>query len=1165
MAIVERLLLQDTSTGIILGFVVLLVVVYFLSFSSIFKEQTNEPPGPKPLPFFGNLLQLDIDRPHESLCKLAKTYGPVFKVYLGPNKVVVLAGYKTVKQALVNYADEFGEREIVQIFKNLHEEHGILFSNGENWKEMRRFALTNLRDFGMGKRGSEDKIIEEIQYLKEVFRSFGGQPFDTTQPVNYAVSNIISSIVYGSRFEYSDPRFKQMVNRANESVRIGGSAPLRLYNIFPWIGPFLRSKRKLDTNFEDNMKEIKELIRALQKTLTPDDRRGFVDSFLLRKQSDEQSGQKNSLFNEKNLLLSVINLFVAGTDTTGTTLRWGLLLMAKYPHIQDRVQEEIDRVIGGRQAVVEDRKNLPYTDAVIHEIQRLANIVPLSLPHTTSCDVHFNGFFIKKGTTVYPLLTSVLRDENEWESPHTFNPAHFLDEQGRFVKKDAFLPFSAGRRVCLGESLAKMELFLFFTSLLQHFRFTPPPGVSEDQLDLTGMSKQYGSIFTVYFGPKKVVVLTGYQTIKQALVNHAEEFSGRDISPIFYDVNKGYGEPFDTAQPLTYAASNIISSIVYGSRFEYSDPLFKDMVKRANMTIHLTGSASIQESGAKNILFHEQNLIHTVANLFAAGTDTTATTLRWSLLLMAKYPHVQDRVQEEIDRVIADRQPVMGDKKNLPYTDAVIHEIQRLANIAPLCLPHTTTCDVRFQGFVIKKMSKKYGSVFTVYFGPKKAVILAGYQTVKQALVNHSEEFGDRDISPLFYDFNEGYGILFSNGENWKEMRRFALATLRDFGMGKKGVEVKIIEETRYLREVFEQFKGKPFDTTQPVNYAISNIISAIVYGSRFEYSDPLFKEMVNRANNDIKLAGSASIQLYNMFPWLGLCLKNWKLLMKSLEQDLKQVKKLVSGLQETLNPQDCRGLVDCFLVRKQNAEKCGEKNNLFHEKNLLFTITNLFAAGTDTTATTLRWGLLLMAKYPHVQDLVQEEIDRVIGSRQPVVEDRKNLPYTDAVIHETHRLANIVPMSLPHTTTCDVHFQGFFIKKTLVVVPFFQNIRFDHEMVQCRCQYHGTCVFPLLTSVLRDENEWETPKTFNPAHFLDEEGRFVKRDAFMPFSAGRRVCLGEGLARMELFLFFTSLLQHFRFTPPPGVSEDQLDLTPAVGFTLNPSPHKLCAISRNA
>uniref|UniRef100_A0A3B5LWW8 Uncharacterized protein n=1 Tax=Xiphophorus couchianus TaxID=32473 RepID=A0A3B5LWW8_9TELE len=153
-------------------------------------------------------------------------------------------------------------------------------------------------------------------------------------------------------------------------------------------------------------------------------------------------------------------------------------------------------------------------------------------------------------------------------------------------------------------------------------------------------------------------------------------------------------------------------------------------------------------------------------------------------------------------------------------------------------------------------------------------------------------------------------------------------------------------------------------------------------------------------------------------------------------------------------------------------------------------------------------------------------------------VEDRKHLPYTDAVIHEIQRLCNISPMAVPHKTSRDVTFHGYFIKK-------------------------GTTVIPLLTSVLYDESEWESPHTFNPSHFLDKEGRFIKRDAFLPFSAGRRVCLGESLARMEIFLFFTSLLQHFRFIPPPGVSEDDLDLTPAVGFTIPPSPHELCAISR--
>ncbi|KAF5896962.1 cytochrome P450 2K1-like, partial [Clarias magur] len=622
---------------------------------------------------------------------MSKKYGSVFTVYFGPKKVVVLAGYQTVKQALVNYAEQFGNRDITPIFFDFNKGHGILFSNGENWKEMRQFSLTTLRDFGMGKRGSEEKIIEEAHYLRKVLEEIQGKPFDTSQPLNFATSNVISAIVYGSRFQYSDPEFKEMISRTNENIKLTGSPSIQMYNMFPWIGCWLKNWRLIMENCKTNVQQIKKLLDNLEGTLNVEDTRGLVDSFLIRKKNAEKAGDKDSLFHEQNLIRTVSNLFAAGTDTTSTTLRWCLLLMAKYPQVQERVHKEIDSVIGARQPMLEDRKNLPYTNAVIHETQRLANVVPMSIPHTTSCDVKFQGFFIKKGTCVFPLLTSVLYDESEWESPHTFNPAHFLDEQGRFVKKDAFMVFSAGRRQCLGESLAKMELFLFFTTLLQHFRFTPPPGVSEEQLDLTPAVG-----FTLNPSPHKLC---------------AEE-----------------NEEPPGPKPL----------------------------------------------------------------------------------------------------------PILGNMLQL--------NLKR---------PYLTLCE----------MSKKYGSVFTVYFGPKKVVVLAGYQTVKQALVNYAEEFGNRDITPIFFDLNKGHGILFSNGDNWKEMRRFSLTTLRDFGMGKRGSEEKIIEETHYLREVFEEFQGKPFNTSQPLNYATANVISAIVYGSRFQYSDPEFKEMINRTNENIRLTGSPSIQ----------------------------------------------------------------------------------------------------------------------------------------------------------------------------------------------------------------------------------------------------------------------------------------------------------------
>ncbi|XP_061785182.1 cytochrome P450 2K4-like [Nerophis lumbriciformis] len=493
------------SLSSLLGALVVILLVYVVVSSSTSgsHESRREPPGPRPLPLLGNLLQLDVRRPHETLYEMSKKYGPVYTFHMGSKKVVVLVGYKTVKEALVTHSEDFGEREPLTTVKESKLEHGVIWSNGDSWKEMRRFTLTKLRDFGMGKKACEDKIIEESQHLIEVFTSHKGEAFDNTKIINSSVSNIICSMVFGSRFRYDDPVFTAMIQRINRTVQILGAPSMQLYQIFPWLGKWFFSVREeLRSLGTANRKQVMELVQGLKETLNSHVSRGFVDAFLIRQQHQEESGDVG-YFHDPNLMMTVSNLFAAGTETTSTTIRWGLLLMAKYPKIQEQVREELNRVIGDRQIQVKDRMNLPFTDAVIHETQRLANITPMALPHRTSRDVTFQGHFIKKGTTVHPLLMSVLYDEDEWEKPHSFHPAHFLDKDGKFVQRDAFMPFSAGRRICLGEGLAKMELFIFFATLLQRFRFTPPPGVSEDQLDLT---PQVG--FTLSPAPHKLCAVS---------------------------------------------------------------------------------------------------------------------------------------------------------------------------------------------------------------------------------------------------------------------------------------------------------------------------------------------------------------------------------------------------------------------------------------------------------------------------------------------------------------------------------------------------------------------------------------------------------------------------------------------------------------------------------
>ncbi|XP_029965722.1 cytochrome P450 2K1-like isoform X2 [Salarias fasciatus] len=450
-----------------------------------FQNQRKEPPGPMPLPLIGNLLQLDVKAPYNSLMELSKKYGEIFTVYLGTKKVVVLTGYKAVKEALVTFDDVFGERDPPAFMNDYSQGHGVIWANGDSWKEMRRFSLSNLRDFGMGKKICEDKIIEESHHLIEVFNQFKGEAFDTTQPMNYTISNVISLFAFGRRFEYDEPEFVSMMEGSVRRIEHLGSPSVQRYNSLPRLFRWAVDLGPAQAAIRINKENLWAIINRLKEMFDPQACRSFVDAFLLQQQKLAKSGTTNRHFHSDNLLNTVSNLFAAGSETTSTTLRWGLLFMTKYPKIQDQVQEELRRVVGIRQVQLSDRKSLHFTNAVIHEVQRLANLTPLALPHKTTQDISFHGYFIKKGTTVCPLLMSVLYDETEWERPRSFHPAHFLDANGEFVKRDAFIPFSAGRRICLGEGLARMELFIFFCTLLQHFRFTPPPGVSEDDLDLT--------------------------------------------------------------------------------------------------------------------------------------------------------------------------------------------------------------------------------------------------------------------------------------------------------------------------------------------------------------------------------------------------------------------------------------------------------------------------------------------------------------------------------------------------------------------------------------------------------------------------------------------------------------------------------------------------------
>ncbi|XP_021513163.1 cytochrome P450 2S1 [Meriones unguiculatus] len=433
------------------------------------------PPGPTPLPLLGNLLQLRPGALYPGLLRLSKKYGPVFTVHLGPwRRVVVLVGHDAVREALGGQAEEFSGRGTLATLDKTFDGHGVFFANGERWKQLRKFTLLALRDLGMGKREGEELIRAEVQNLVEAFQKTEG-PFNPSMLLAQATSNVVCALMFGIRLPYEDREFQAVVQAASGTL-LGISSPWgQAFEMFcrllqPLPGPHTQLQQHLGTLAAFVSQQVQQHRGSFHASGPA---RDVVDAFLLKMAQEKQDA--GTEFTEKNLLMTVTYLLFAGTMTVGATLRYAFLLLLKYPQVQRRVREELTRELGpGRAPGLGDRDRLPYTDAVLHEAQRLLALVPLGMPHTLTATTRFRGYTLPQGTEVFALIGSVLHDPEVFENPEEFNPGRFLDTDGRLRKHKAFLPYSLGKRVCLGEGLARAELWLFFTAILQAFSLETP-------------------------------------------------------------------------------------------------------------------------------------------------------------------------------------------------------------------------------------------------------------------------------------------------------------------------------------------------------------------------------------------------------------------------------------------------------------------------------------------------------------------------------------------------------------------------------------------------------------------------------------------------------------------------------------------------------------------
>ncbi|KAM4019975.1 cytochrome P450 2G1-like [Anomaloglossus baeobatrachus] len=453
------------------GILILICIIIYSSWDTFYRKR-NLPPGPTPLPLVGTLLHIRRGELVNSLMKLWSQYGAVYTLYFGSRRVVVICGYNAMKEALIDQGEVFGARGHMPIMEKYVQGYGINLSNGERWRLLRTFAVKTLKSFGFGKKSIESKIQTEAQCLVEEFRNSNGQPLAPNKNLIDAFSNVLCAVMFGDRFEYKDERFIKFLQVAEQILSLASSKWGQLYSILPTIMKYVPGPHHDIIRISEKLRDFfLERVNASMETLDPTSPRHFIDSFLIK--MAEEKNNPDTEFHLKNLLMTSHNLFVAGMETVSVTLRSGLLILLKYPEIQAKIHREIDQVIGGDRAPnYEDRVEMHYTQAVIQEIHRFSDVIPLNLPHMVTRDIQFRGYDIPKGTEIYPLLCTVHRDPKQFSSPWKFDPNRFLDENGRFKKNEAVMPFSAGKRMCPGEVLARMELFIFFTTILQNFKLT---------------------------------------------------------------------------------------------------------------------------------------------------------------------------------------------------------------------------------------------------------------------------------------------------------------------------------------------------------------------------------------------------------------------------------------------------------------------------------------------------------------------------------------------------------------------------------------------------------------------------------------------------------------------------------------------------------------------
>lgn len=430
-------------------------------------------------------------------------------------------------------------------------------------------------------------------------------------------------------------------------------------------------------------------------------------------------------------------------------------------------------------------------------------------------------------------------------------------------------------------------------------------------------------------------------------------------------------------------------------------------------------------------------------------------------------------------------------------------------------------------------MSRVYGDIITITFGSYTSIVLNSIESVRETLVKHSRVYAGR---PQLYSLTKvraGLGILFIDFcPKYERQRKLTIRSLhRSFYQTNQLDSILANEATKLLNE-FSKYQEKPFNPKSFLRLVAANIILKSFFDADFEFSGDEPMKVVHMVDEFTKT--SSPVNISDLIPWLQkLPIGNFTKIKKMFQEFIDMHQRFFSQTKAKRKVDFPRSVTDALLDNLETYNKTlTDQESRITEKDLVYILADLVGAAFETIANTLSWALMFIAAHPDWQIVLQSELDAVVGKhRLPCLNDRDRLPNVNAALYEVLRMSCVVPISLPHSTTQRVRLRDFDIPK-------------------------GTFVFVNLWAIHHDPKYWTSPYEFNPRRFLDENGEFVipKHQSFLPFSTGGRSCLGERLAKDEIFVFFAAILQRFRLR----LASNNLDFNGEYLLTLSPKPYQI-------